>query len=147
MKYIKTYLTHYLLLTLRENDDGIMVSSSESSSESPSSSASCHSTLGPRWKRRRVPEYQHNNATWRISRCVLVLIRECWKNLCNTVVWTQEVRISLQMFVILAYPGKGRILSQKHKQKISVSTSLLFLSKTVLIACLLVISTVWERSG
>lgn len=52
------------------------------------------------------------------------------------------LRISLQMFVILAYPGKGRILSQKRKQKISVSTSLLLLSKTALIACLLVISTI-----
>lgn len=71
-------LRHPLLPTLREEEDGIMVSSSESSSESLSSSASCHSTLGPRWKRRRVPEYI-NNVTWWISRGVLMLIRQCWK--------------------------------------------------------------------
>lgn len=74
---LQTY--HYLLPTLREEEDDIIVSSSESSSESPSSSASCHSTLGPRWKRRRVPEYQHNNVKWWMSRYLLGLIGECWK--------------------------------------------------------------------
>lgn len=44
-----------MIPTLTDEEDGIMLSSSDSSSESLSSSASCHSTLGPRWKRRRVP--------------------------------------------------------------------------------------------
>lgn len=102
---LKTYLYHYLLPTLREEEDGIIVSSSESSSESPSSSASCHSTLGPRWKRRRVPEYQHNNVKWWISRCVLGQIKECWKwmQYCCLDTKGQTFSINIWIYVFLGW--------------------------------------------
>lgn len=93
-------------LTLIENEDCIMVSSSESSSESPNSSASCHSTLRPRWKRRWVPECQHNRAAWWMSCCV----KNCQENegtWCNAAAWTPELRTALWMSVRLVSPVKG----------------------------------------
>lgn len=58
-----------------------------------------------------------------MNKISVVTEKRMLENRCSTLVWTPEVTISLQMFVIHAQPSKGRILSEKHKQKISVSTS------------------------
>lgn len=79
MKYFTKNKPGTSFFTLIDGEDGIMVSSSESSSESPSSSASCHSTLGPRWKRRRVPRCKTRQFVMMRSKiCECIYLVQYW---------------------------------------------------------------------
>lgn len=84
-----------------------MVSSSESSSESRSSSASCHSTLGPRWKRRRVPEYQCTMQHDKKNQMSIDTDMRKLVNECNAAVWRLQARVALQMSCLVCYGSEN----------------------------------------
>lgn len=115
MKYFTKNKPGTSFFTLIDGEDGIMVSSSESSSESPSSSASCHSTLGPRWKRRRVPRCKTGQfLMMRNKICECKCLVQYWcSDTWGQAIFTNECNSSLSWWRVF----------KDSKQKINVSTS------------------------